>query len=152
MEPYYVSVMLLTIESNRYSAAFPDVDCQHVNVRSEDVLRVCSFLIRAMRGRLAELTVSVWRGDHAEQLWQWRTLRPTPAQRKHLAELDRGRARRAAALASTCELELFEDDEHEGDVRCYYRWGPEGQGAPVWLCDHHARAQQEDLGLDLRAR
>lgn len=102
MEPYYVSVMLLTIEGDR-RAIFPDVDCQHVNVRSEDVLRVCSFLIRAMRGRLAELTVSVWRGDHAEQLWQWRTLRPTPAQRKHLAELDRNRARRAAARCAECE-------------------------------------------------
>lgn len=95
-EPYYVSVCLLTIESPYRHSVYADVDCQHINVRSEDVLRICAFLIRSMRGRLAELSVSVWLGDRTDEMWRWRTPRPTPAQRKHLAELDANRARRAA--------------------------------------------------------
>lgn len=124
-----MSVMLLTIEGERHSV-FPDVDCQHVTVRSEDVLRVSAFLIRSMRGRLAELTVSIWRGDHAEQLWQWRTQRPTPAQRKHLAELDRNRAWRAAARCAECEApsDDLKPIAHGSDlfcVECRLRLNPE---------------------------
>lgn len=101
MEPYWVSVLLLTVEGDA-RAFYPAVDCQHVNVRSADVLRVCAFLVRSMRGRLVELSVSLWlpEASRSEELWRWRTPRPTPMQRKHLAELDASRAARAARLAA----------------------------------------------------
>jgi hypothetical protein len=48
-----------------------------------------------------------------------------------------------------CEIELFEDDEHEGAVRSYREYDHDGFKCTRALCDHHHDAQEE-LGADLR--
>ncbi len=55
-------------------------------------------------------------------------------------------------MAAECEIELFEDDQHEGDVRWWRKHADDGDFvATVALCDHHYDAQVSDLGADLRA-
>jgi len=48
-----------------------------------------------------------------------------------------------------CEVELFEDDEHGGEVRVYRAYGHYGYEGDRYLCEHHYSAQQE-MGADLR--
>ena len=49
-----------------------------------------------------------------------------------------------------CDIELFEDDEHEGPVRWWRKYDENGEFShAVPLCDHHHEAQEE-LGADLR--
>ncbi len=55
-------------------------------------------------------------------------------------------------IAPSCEIELFEDDEHNGEVRWWRKYADDGDFvATVALCDHHHDdAQDSDLGVDLR--
>jgi len=49
-----------------------------------------------------------------------------------------------------CEIELFEDDEHDGPVRWWRKHDETGEFShTVALCDHHHEGQEE-LGADLR--
>jgi hypothetical protein len=49
-----------------------------------------------------------------------------------------------------CEVDLFEDDEHGGDVRWWRRHDGAGEFVTtVALCDHHHDGQ-EQMGVDLR--